>query len=191
MWKSAIKSHHDFGVKINSFSVKSTFLLNKLLRRSFHGIFPSNQRFYRISYLRVDFTDFFSRRINVFTKQVTKGFISRNFFRQINVLTPYWTSYLSLKSWFHGFFPPTNKLFTKEVTRESISRKMLSVIAWKLQKFSVTLFLQKFRESNNSNLWIVDLTKFFFSEGEFLVFPQHKVVWKTWNFLSLKKKSSN
>ena len=39
VWKSAIKSHHDFCGKMNSFSVKSTFLLNKLLNTNswFHG----------------------------------------------------------------------------------------------------------------------------------------------------------
>ena len=46
---------------------------------------------------------------------------------------------------------------------------------WKLQKFSLTRFSQKFRKSNGftylRNYLTVDLTKFFFSKREFLVFP--------------------
>ena len=38
VWKSTIKSDHDFSGKINTFSVKSTFLLKKLLKNWFHGI---------------------------------------------------------------------------------------------------------------------------------------------------------
>ena len=39
VWKSTIKCDHDFYGKINIFSVKSTFLLKKLLRSWFHEFF--------------------------------------------------------------------------------------------------------------------------------------------------------
>ena len=39
VWKSAIKSDHHFCAKINIFSVKSTFLLKKLLKSWFDEIF--------------------------------------------------------------------------------------------------------------------------------------------------------
>ena len=39
VWKSAIKSDHDFCAKINIFSVKSTLLLKKLLKSWFDGKF--------------------------------------------------------------------------------------------------------------------------------------------------------
>ena len=41
VWKSTIKCDHDFCVKINIFSVKSTFLLRKLLKNWFHEFFFS------------------------------------------------------------------------------------------------------------------------------------------------------
>ena len=46
---------------------------------------------------------------------------------------------------------------------------------WKLRKFTLTLFWQKFRESNGFTnkitKYLVDLTKYFFSESKFFIFP--------------------
>ena len=49
-------------------------------------------------------------------------------------------------------------------------------MVWKLRKFTLTLFWQKFRESNGFTnkitKYLVDLTKKIFSEDKFFTFPQ-------------------
>ena len=56
-----------------------------------------------------------------------------------------------------------------------------SMYGIQLQTFSLTLFSQKFCESNGFTKEITKwLTKFFFSEREFLDFPQYTVVCTVW-----------
>ena len=51
VWKTAIKSDHDFCAKINIFSVKSTLLLKAVLECWFDGIFERDRVFYYFSTL--------------------------------------------------------------------------------------------------------------------------------------------
>ena len=131
--------------KIDIFSVKSTFLVMKLLKSWFHEIFFFWwDRICAHSVVLCCVSQFVEEpKIycvfqNIPSNQFTLGFIS------------------------------DRGGFTK------FSRKNGDSTVWKLRKFTFTLFWQKFRESKKFTkeiYWIVDLTKFFFSEREFMQFP--------------------
>ena len=53
MWKSTIKRDHNFYGKIDTFSVKLTFLLKKLLKSWFHEIFFLRDRVFLVFFLTV------------------------------------------------------------------------------------------------------------------------------------------
>ena len=59
----------------------------------------------------------------------------------------------------------------------SIGDQTVHSALWKLRKFSLILFWQKFREINSFTKEVVDFTKYFFGEREFrVVFPHCAVV---------------
>ena len=137
VWKNAMKCDHDFCAKINIFSVKSSFLIKKLLKSWFHGkflsvivfssTFPHSWAVTTLVSKHLIWRNIFGRReFLVFQHRGREGKFTLTHLRESKVLL-----LKLLKNWFHGknfsereflVFRESN-VSIKEVTKELSSRK--------------------------------------------------------------------